>query len=278
MFASNLKRVRRRVQRLRCERSCSRQIDSLAHYPGMIVTTFYDVEGGYARAGETPKEIETLGRILEIEKRYAIRSTYNVVARFALDASAVIAEVRRAGNEIASHSYDHPILTTLDRAAIAENVCRTKGTFENLGIDIRGHRSPQSDWDDRVLEALVDHGYTWSAEDGSEPYPYRIRQSEDTALWRFPIAADDWAYEAEGLSPAAMVERWRRRVHEARGRRKHMAIGFHAWVEASPGRLAALDEFFHWLVEQDGVQVMPFGEVLHLINEPAAPELAVADG
>lgn len=244
----------------------------------MIVTTFYDVEGDYARPGKTPTEIEAIGRILEIEKRYAIRSTYNVVARFALDAPAVIAEIRRGGNEIASHSYDHTILTRLSAAAIAEDTHRSKRTFERLGIDIRGHRSPQSDWDERVLDALVGRGYAWSAENGSEPYPYRIRQDGHKALWRFPVADDDWLYEAAGLSPAAMVERWRRKVLEARGRRKHLGLGFHAWVEASSDRLVALDEFFHWLVDQDGVRVMPFGDVLRIIDQAAVPELAVAHG
>jgi peptidoglycan/xylan/chitin deacetylase (PgdA/CDA1 family) len=278
MFASSLKRVRRRVQRLRCERCCARQSNALAHHPGTIVTTFYDVEGDYARPGQTPTEITAIGRILEIEERYAIRSTYNVVARFALDAPDVVAAIAHAGNEIASHSYDHAILTRLDGSAVADNIRRTRQTFADLGIDIRGHRSPQSDWDDRVLDALVRHGYAWSAENGAEPYPYRIRPTDPRVLWRFPVADDDWSYESAGVSPGAMLEGWRRQVLAARGRRKHLAIGFHAWVEAGPGRLAALDEFFHWLVEQDGIQVMPFADVLRIMDRSAAPELAVAHG
>lgn len=266
------------MQRLRCERRCAREPDPLSHYPDMIVTTFYDVEGDYARPGQTPIEIESIRRILEIEKRYAIRSTYNVVARFALDAPALMAEIQRAGNEIASHSYDHSILTRLGATGIAENLSRTRQTFEDLGIHIQGHRSPQSDWDSRVLNALGAHGYSWSAENGSEPYPYRIRKFAEKALWRFPVADDDWSYEADGLSPAAMVERWRRRVRESRGYRKHLALGFHAWVEAGPGRLGALEEFFHWLVEQDGVRVMPFGDVLRLMNSSAEPARVAAHG
>ena len=242
----------------------------------MIVTTFYDVEGSYAKPGMTPVSIETVGRILEIERRYSIRSTYNIVARYALDAPAVVAQIARAGNEIASHSYDHSILTTFDGDGIADDLARTKRTFAALGIDIRGHRSPQSDWDTRVLDALERNGYTWSAENGSEPYPYRIRRAGVHAVWRFPVADDDWCYEAEGLSPAAVVERWRQRVRESRGRRKHIAIGFHPWVEAAPGRLSALEEFLHWLVEQNDIDVMPFGDVLRLIEGLSTPGRATA--
>lgn len=277
MFASSVKRVRRRVQRLHCEQCCARQRNALADYPGTIVTTFYDVEGEWARSGMNRLEADTVARILEIEQRCGIRSTYNVVARFAQFAPALVADIRRAGNEISSHSYDHSILTRLGSAQIAENIGATKRVFDTLGIEILGHRSPQSDWDDRVLDALVEHGYAWSAENGSEPYPYRIRGGHN-AVWRFPVAIDDWAYEAEGLPPAEMVERWQRQVRAARGRRQHVALGFHAWVEAAPKRLAALEDFFQWLVAEASVAVMPFGDVLRLMTGAAVPALKVADG
>lgn len=277
MFASSLKRVRRRIQRLRCERCCGRQPNPLGGYPRTIVTTLYDVEGDWARAGMTRTEADTLARILDIEQRCGIRSTYNIVARFALSAPEVVAQIHRAGNEIASHSDDHSILTRLTRSEIAENVRNAKRTFATLGIEVLGHRSPQSDWDDRVLDALVEHGYAWSAEDGTEPYPYRIRSGRNE-LWRFAVAIDDWAYEAQRLSPAAMVECWQRKVREARGSARHVAIGFHAWVEAAPGRLAALEDFFRWLVDEEHVTVMPFGDVLRLATAATATPLKAADG
>ena len=262
-----IKRVKRKVQALRYERICSRQSDPLAAHPGMIVTTFYDVEGDYAMPGKSAASIETVGKILEIEKRYGIRSTYNVVARYALDAPDLMAEIRSAGNEIASHSYDHTILTHLKAAEITDHLRRTKMTFRQLGLDIVGHRSPQSTWDDRVLRSLMAEGYTWSAENGAEPYPYRIREIGGAVLWRFPVTDDDWCYEGEHLRPNAVLQRWQLRIREARGRRKFTAIGFHPWVEASPDRLAVLEEFFRWLTEQDGLQLLPFGDVVRMISQ-----------
>lgn len=277
-LARSFERVRRQVRSRRCARQCARQIDALADRDGLIVTAFYDVEGNYAREGATASEIESVGRILEIENRHGIRSTYNIVARLALDTPQLVAAIRAAGNEIASHSYDHSILTRLGRTALGANLRETTRTFEDLGVTIRGHRSPQSAWDGRVLDALLAGGYAWSAENGPEPYPYRIRERDGKALWRFPVAADDWQYESERLSPGRMLERWRRQVEEARGRRSHLALGFHPWVEASPDRLSVLEEFFHWLAEQDEIEVMPFGDVLRLLDASAAPELAVAHG
>ena len=143
---------------------------------------------------------------------------------------------------------------------------RTRHTFRELGIEIQGHRSPQSDWNDRLLDALIADGYSWSAENGHEPHPYRIRHAPGRELWRFPVADDDWAYEADGLSPAAMLQRWRSRILAACGNRKHVALGFHAWVEFSRERLAVLDEFFGWLAGLDGVELMPFGDVVQLAS------------
>src|SRR5690606_35412990 len=69
MLAQGLKRVRYKLQQRRGERLCRAQGDPLAGSTGLIVTTFYDVEGNYAMPGTTPVSIETVGRILEIEKR-----------------------------------------------------------------------------------------------------------------------------------------------------------------------------------------------------------------
>src|SRR5690606_34149863 len=244
----------------------------------LIVTPFYDVEGDYARPGATSREIECVGRLLEIEKRYGIRSTYNVVARLALDVPQLVAAIARAGAEVASHSYDHSILTTMSRTAIEESLRRTRSVLEELGVTVRGHRSPQSAWNADVLDALIACGYAWSAEDGSEPYPYRIRSRGGRVLWRFPVAGDDWQYEAAGASPREMLDRWRRHVGQALGRRSHLALGFHPGIEAHPGRLTAVEEFLHWLAEHDRVEIMPFGDVLDLIEQSKAPELAAAHG
>lgn len=271
-------RVRRKLRSLYLERLCSRQADPLAGRERLIVTPFYDVEGGYARPGATSPEIECVGRLLDIEKRYGIRSTYNVVARLARDVPQLAEEIARTGAEVASHSYDHSILTTIGRTAVHENLRRTRALLEELGVTVRGHRCPQSAWDADVLDALIASGYAWSAENGAEPHPYRIRSRGGRALWRFPVAGDDWQYESSGASPREMLDRWRSQVRQALGRRTHVALGFHPWIEAHPGRLTAVEEFFHWLAEHDGVETMSFGDVLDLIEQSKAPELAAAHG
>jgi peptidoglycan/xylan/chitin deacetylase (PgdA/CDA1 family) len=276
-LSRNLKRLGRKAQTLRSEHVCSRQSDPLAGQPNMTVTIFYDVEGDYAMPGQSAASIEAVGQILEMEKRHGIRSTYNVVARYALDAPDIVTEIRDAGHEIASHSYDHTVLSGLSTGEIADNLRRTKSTFQQLGIDICGHRSPQSAWNGNVLSSLIAEGYTWSAEDGREPYPYRIRMNDGKELWRFPTADDDWCYQQNHLTPRAALERWQQRIRQARDHQTYVAIGFHPWVEASADRLAVLDEFFHWLSEEDGLQVLPFGDVLGMIRKQNRRAFAGAD-
>src|SRR5690606_8480400 len=157
-----LLRVRRKLRGLYLTRLGPRQVAALAGHQRLIVTPFYDVEGDYARPGATSREIECVGRLLEIEKRYGIRSTYNVVARLALDVPQLVAAIARAGAEVASHSYDHSILTTMSRTAIEESLRRTRSVLEELGVTVRGHRSPQSAWNADVLDALIACGYAWS--------------------------------------------------------------------------------------------------------------------
>ena len=117
------------------------------------------------------------------------------------------------------------------------------------------------------MRSLTAEGYTWSAEDGLEPYPYRIYRNAGRQLWRFPIADDDWCYEQDRLSPQAVLQRWKSRIRQARASQNYVAIGFHPWVEAPEERLAVLEEFFSWLCEEDDLQLMPFGDVLNTIRQ-----------
>jgi len=261
-----MERVRRRVQGLACERVCRRQADPLAGNSKTIVTTFYDVEGDYAMPGQSRASINALGRILEIEAVYGIQSTFNIVARFASDISDLIPTILRGGHEIASHSYDHTVLNRLSNKQLSDNVRRCREIFGELGVSIHGHRSPQSAWNWKLMSILANEGYSWNAEDGREPHPYRIPSRTGTSFWRFPVTDDDWYYERDRFSPGQVLSIWKDQIGRARRHRQYTAIGFHPWVEASDERLTILEEFLHWLSEQEDIEILPFGKVLSLIQ------------
>lgn len=261
-----IRRIKRKAMTLNCNWRCFQQTDPLASYPKMIVTTFYDVEGDYAMPGQNAASVEAVGKILEIEHKYNIRSTYNVVGKYALDHPDIIRSIAEAGNELASHSFDHSVLNSLSAEGADKNIELARECFKELGFHIEGHRSPQSEWNYNVARSLFARQYSWNAENGDQPHPFRLLGKGSKSLWRFPIVDDDWCYERERLSPVSAIERWTSILTELKGRQKYAAIGFHPWVEAPRERMSVLQEFFHWLSEQKDIQVMPFGDVLRMIQ------------
>lgn len=268
-------RLRRRSQALLAARACSRHRNPLEHYRKRIVTTFFDVEGDYAMPGMQSACIATVEKILQIQADLGIRSTYNVVAELALDAPDMITSIVAGGHEVASHSLRHRVLTKLNGQELERDVEAVKGAFRTLGVPVDGHRSPQSAWNRAVLGALCTHGFRWNAEDGPEPHPYPVAQGPRGLLWRFPVHDDDWHYEASDARPSDMLSRWQHLVdlHMRRNANddaaRHVAIGFHPWVERSAARLSVFKDFMTWLREYPDIEIMPFGRVVDLID--AAP-------
>ncbi len=216
--------------------------------------------------GATPKCLSALARIVEIERRHNVRSTYNTVALLAGENPGIVKMLLADGHEIASHSYDHTVLAELSPADQLQNIRGTKGIFDELGIRVSGHRSPLSRWNRALMRTLCAEGYAWTAENGGEPHPYVVRRAKQATLWRFPVIADDWEYESANLSPAKMLANWQAIVNEARRTRRYTAIGFHPWIECDEGRLESLERYMAWLTSLPDVEVLPFGAVLALIQ------------
>jgi peptidoglycan-N-acetylglucosamine deacetylase len=266
IMAKVLDRVHRRYNRAYGKGKCAMQSNPLAGYSKTIVTTFYDFEGSYGMAGATNKCLTAVERIVDIERRHRIRSTYNIVALFARQIPDVVKGILGDGHEIASHSYDHTVLADLSSADQLKNIRSANTIFNELGIQVAGHRSPLSRWDRRLMRNLRSEGYTWTAENGAEPHPYVVHRNAGSKLWRFPVIADDWAYQSMNIPPSLMLREWQRTVNEARKSKRYAAIGFHPWIECDVDRLEALEEYMAWLSSLQDVQVMPFGAVLDYIH------------
>lgn len=260
--------IKRRIQAYRCRRKAAKQGRSIEADPGeLIVTTFYDVEGDYAIHGKHSACFEALHIIADIEDKVGIRSTYNVVAKLAAEAPDLFRSLEKAGHEIASHSLDHRILTSLPTTERRDSIFRAKDILDTLGLDVIGHRSPQSRWNFRVIADLQAAGYQWNAENDAHNNPYVITEhNKSPPLWRLPIAMDDWWYEGAAMGPDEVLTRWQEGVITALSHGGYLAIGFHPWVEHPGDRLAAFSEFMQWLADHPNIQVMPFKKVIALAN------------
>lgn len=266
-IAQKRDRLRQKLRRRYCELRCNSQPDPLTDVAGTVVTIFYDVEGNYAKAGMHGPCLDSLEKILKIEQANGINTTYNTVAKLAQEAPDLIRSIHAAGNEIASHSFDHKVLSTMPRELKFDNIRRARDAFAELDIPIQGHRSPQSKWDFDVVRCLASEGYSWNAENGNEAHPFLISAKPGKRLWRFPVRDDDWWYEGSGYSPARMLTRLKGVVNDARQARRYTAIGFHPWIENPPERLAAYSDFIQWLASLDDVTVLTFAQTVQLMEE-----------
>lgn len=262
------KKIKRRYCKHRAELICKVQRNPLGFIKNKtVVTVFHDFEGDYSGPGRETPCLRAAEVIMDMESKYGIQGTYNTVAKFAADIPDFIKTIQSHGHEIASHSYEHKLLINMSRDALIDDVRQAKAIFTELGINIRGHRSPQAASPTQLFEILMDEGYEWVAENGGEPYPYIYSRQKGKQLWRFPVHVDDWNYEGKGYKPAQMLQYWKESINLSRRSRPYTAIGIHPWVQSGPGRLEILDDFFGWLTSLNDIVLMSFADVLNAINE-----------
>ncbi len=97
----------------------------------------------------------------------ACRATFFCLGCVAERHPGLIQEIHSQGHEIASHGYDHRMITTMSPKAFREDVRKSKGILEDLiGEKILGYRAPsysitrQTLW---ALEILAEEGYLYDS-------------------------------------------------------------------------------------------------------------------
>lgn len=231
-----------------------------------IVTIFHDFEGDYSQHGRSKLSLEALPKILDIEQKYDIRGTFNVVARYAQDHPKLISEIRSRGHEIASHSFDHTVLSRKSKGDQKENVQNAKNAFSELGFDVVGHRSPESRWTPFLMNTLIEENFLWIAENGQEQHPYICKTRKGQKLVWFPVQCDDWNYIALDSSPKQMLDYWKSVISNARQKNAFVALGIHPWIQSTDERIAILDDFMAWLSALDDLDIMHFSDVYNLMR------------
>lgn len=249
--------------------TCRLQNNPLAELDKTLVTIFHDYEGKYARPDKEQESLSAVQKILELEKRYNIKGTYNTVAKLANDVPHIMKKIISDGHEVASHSYGHKLYTDMRKEEQKMEVIKSVQMFDNLDLNVRGHRSPQSAWTPTVVSELLKNKYDWIAETGPEPYPYVCTKNKVSRVWRFPVSGDDYFYESLNYTPEEMLQYWKDLVNDGIKSHKYIAIGLHPWVQADSTRLEVLSEFFSWLSELSDIEVLPFGQAVATFESAA---------
>ena len=101
--------------------------------------------------------------VLALFDRAGVKATFFTLGWVAERVPQAIRAIADAGHEIASHGYDHQRVFTMDRAAFAEDLRKSREILEDAsGQTVTGYRAPSFSIDARNLwafEELAQQGY-----------------------------------------------------------------------------------------------------------------------
>jgi peptidoglycan/xylan/chitin deacetylase (PgdA/CDA1 family) len=106
-------------------------------------------------------DIESADKILDVLEKHHIKGTFFLTGKTAEANPGLVKKIAVRGNEIFSHTYDHPYLTTLSDKNIDNELEKTeKVLLEIAGLSPKPYfRAPYGDRNVRVLAAAAKFGY-----------------------------------------------------------------------------------------------------------------------
>jgi peptidoglycan/xylan/chitin deacetylase (PgdA/CDA1 family) len=173
-------------------------------------------------------------RVLALLRKHRIESTWFIPGHTIETYPASVADVVKAGHEIAHHGWTHRVPAALGREAEEGELERGNEAIKKLtGRYARGYRSPAWDLSPHSIGLLLKHGFVYdSSLMGHDYLPYQAREGDvikleeplvygpDTALVEMPISwtLDDYPvfeymrlqnFIQQGLMNASLVgENW----------------------------------------------------------------------
>lgn len=233
-----------------------------------IITIYHDYERHYHNVNVGSYSDNGLSKILDTEKKFKIKSTFNIVSRLINDLSPVISKIKDLGHDIASHSYSHSIMTKLSTDQLKRDIELSKSIFTKNGLELTGLRSPQSKWNFKMLPVMSKCGLKWSAENDRADYPYIIHKNRCGELWRMPIKMDDWEYEENRISPNQMFKNLIQCAERIEKNKIYGAIGFHPWVQGKQDeRTKVFYDFIEYVSKNQKIVLMTFNQAFDFFKK-----------
>ena len=178
--------------------------------PGKIILTV-DVEDYFQVEAFTPyierkswhnfhsRVVENTNRLLDIFGSYGAYGTFFVLGWVAEKCPSLVKSIHDAGHEVASHGFDHKMVTSMHPEEFRSDIRKTKDILENLtGSPVFGYRAPtfsildETKW---AYDVLLSEGYRYS----SSVYP----------IWH-----DRYGWPDFGVFPRVMASNGNVRVWE----------------------------------------------------------------
>jgi peptidoglycan/xylan/chitin deacetylase (PgdA/CDA1 family) len=223
-----------------------------------------------------------LPRILDLLKRYDIRSTFFVPGHTALAYPDLVKRIRDEGHEIGHHGYVHEDPASLDEATERDVFAQGLEALDKVaGVTPRGYRSPGADFSPKTIDILLENDIIYDATlCGSDFIPYYIRQG-DVASFNNPFefgstselvgipfswGLDDWPHLefSPGWStgqkpPSAVLEIWKSEFDYAHA---HVPGGvfdltMHPQIIGRGSRLTMLEQLINHIASHENVVFEP---------------------
>ncbi len=142
--------------------------------------------GNYA-----PRVERNTRRLLDLFSSFDVHGTFFVLGWVADRHPDLVRTIRDAGHEIASHGYDHRMITGISLDEFREDTARSKRVLENItGTAVMGYRAPTFS---------IVKNTAWA-------YPILMEQGYVYSSSVYPIRHDRYGWPEFGVAPRKMVE------------------------------------------------------------------------
>lgn len=188
-----------------------------------------------------------IARLLDLLDSHRTKATFFILGWVAERQPALIKTIAAHGHEIASHGYNHEVVTAQTPHLFREDVKRAKSCLEGLiGRPVRGYRAPgftitsETPW---ALPILVEEGHTYDSSiiptrhdnsdmPGSSPGCH-MRETPAGYLWEIPpttvrLAGIRWPIAEGGfrLLPSSLIKTLLQKMDRGG---QGLVMCFHAW-------------------------------------------------
>lgn len=129
---------------------------------------------------------ECVSLLLDIFVKHQVRATFFTLGWVARRHPDLIRRIHNAGHEVASHGFDHHLVTTMTPAEFRKQLVESKDILEQiLGKAVYGYRAPsysfrsETHW---VIEELLNAGILYD----SSIFPFALRRNPELCDSKFP--------------------------------------------------------------------------------------------
>lgn len=129
----------------------------------------------------------------ELDKKQ-VKITFFIGGSWAKRFPELVQEIARRGHELGNHTYSHPHPNTLNKEQNKEQILKAQQLVYDLtGVETRLYAPPYGEFNDTVLQAAHDLGYS------------TILWSIDTVDWKRPPADQIQSKVIKKLHPGAII-------------------------------------------------------------------------